>query len=186
MRKNLKTDCGSFTLIYATKILTVDPGSNAVGTACFNEGKLIQSREIKSHSKSFIRRIDNILVGIMEAYFDKQVDLIVMEFGGNIRMKGRNPHGIRVHDFAAGYIGAGLTDYFQRPIVLIPPEAWKGNLPKRAVVRNMQLVHDRELGEDEAHAINLGEWYIKKVKLYFNHSELKIRKTRKGAVHVAE
>ncbi|KYC47849.1 MAG: hypothetical protein AMQ22_00219 [Candidatus Methanofastidiosum methylothiophilum] len=165
MVKNLRISFGLPTPILATNILTIDPGSRAIGTAYFEDGELVLSKEIKSSSKFLTCRLDNILTSICENYLTAKPDVIVIEFGGQIRFKGRDPHGIRVHDYAAGYISSGLSAFFQKPLVLIPPTTWKSNKPKNLLTRQISLEFNREIGEDEAHAIALGLWYLRQVKL---------------------
>ncbi|MEJ2658546.1 MAG: hypothetical protein P8012_15370 [Desulfobacterales bacterium] len=161
MRTKQIASGGKNTRSYPGRLLAIDPGSNKIGVAYFKGGELEISAELRVSGKDIVKRLEKLKDKLTD--FIAGIDapeMVVVEFGGSIRMKGKNPHGIRTHDFAAGFLASSAVNQWGVPFEIIPPLKWKGNVKKTTIQKNMSLIYSRKLGEDEAHAIGLGRWFL--------------------------
>lgn len=153
------------------RILAVDPSICSLGWATYQRGVLEDFGTIKTEATaSDVDRLEVIYSQLREKLLFPKVKHLVIEDAPKF-----------LYDKRKGKVGAALSLLKLTKVVglccgmafshgvpahLVLATTWKKQKKKSEIIRNAKLTWKlNKVGEDEAHAIELGAWWLKRKKM---------------------
>ena len=150
------------------RTLSIDPSSTATGWAVWYGGDLGPHGVIKPSRKceadERVSQTIEVLTDMLGVY---AITRAVYEEAQKIDAYNRK--GIHIYKKAVRVIAMTLVDILGKDnVYTIDPQTWKGSDKKEHTIRKVNLVYRLDLqnkDNDEADAIGIGEWFLKRQKI---------------------
>lgn len=145
-------------------IMSIDPGLRHLGWAIFSHGDLIKSGEFVCNRKDFwLKRLDWLVDRVVDMAKEHRVGLVVIEepelFLRSFKGSSASASGSVLKLSALVY---SIRACVPCEVELFKPSKWKGQVPKHIMHKRLGLEKVSTHSHDEADAIALGLWYLRK------------------------